>query len=289
MFTSSKIAGYTISFITLFLLTASASNGMLDPKDEIPTDTSISIKINEVSFKIKEKGNGLAEITLEVRGETSGKVHHCGIAFITYFKNGTTNYNGLFMQGPIKIPSKDAPIEFIGTGVNGSWVTWKFYNRQIIEKDKIGINESQLPYVNSFTIWARAYSDENNLLWNQSSKNVTEIVKNEVEALYKEENEKSSSFPIFYLGILLFLAVIFVVILVLQKTQKKEGKKDENSFKVGEYTLYIKEIPKKGGGVRKMYFFSKKRRGDAKPCEKPEGYEVEINKKTGVPFLRKIK
>jgi len=290
MFTNSKIVGKVICFTALLLLTASIANGISDPRDEVPTDTSVSIKIKDFSFKIEEKGGGLAEVTLEVKGETTGKVNHCGIAFITYFKNGTTNYNGIFMQGPIKIPSRDAPIEFVGTGKNGSWSSWRFYNRQIIEKDKIGINESQLPYVNSFIIWARAYVDENNLLWNQSSKNVTEIIKNEVENLYREEEEaKKSSSPLFlYIGISSFIAVIAIALFISQR--KKGGESEEEPpFRVGDYILYVKEIPKKSGGARKMYFFSKKKRGDAQACKKPEGYEVEINKKTGVPFLKKVK
>jgi hypothetical protein len=35
-----------------------------------------------------------------------------------------------------------------------------------------------------------------------------------------------------------------------------------------------------------MYFFSKKTPARGTPCDMPEGYEMGVNSKTGMPFLR---
>ena len=226
MFTNNKNLGILICVSAVILSGFPVANGVIvDPKNENPTDDSISITINNVSFEIKDKGNGFAEITLEVSGKTYGEVNHCGIAFITYFKNGTTNYGGVFVNGPINVPSEDAPVKFIGTGVNGSWSTWRFYNHQTIEKDKVGINESQLPYVDSFMIWTRAYTDENGLLWNQSSKNVTEIVKAQIEKFYTADKEDGkTTFPLIYYFIIIFLVIGTISYLSYYRLRKKTYK-----------------------------------------------------------------
>jgi len=62
---------------------------------------------------------------------------------------------------------------------------------------------------------------------------------------------------------------------------------EEEGFRVGEYTLYTKEVALRGGRKQRIYFFSKKERDDATPCAKPEGYVVVINEKTGLPLLKK--
>lgn len=58
-------------------------------------------------------------------------------------------------------------------------------------------------------------------------------------------------------------------------------------YKYGEYTLYTKEVELRGGRKQKIYFFSKKEQEDATPAPLPEGYEVKVNDKTGLPFLKK--
>jgi len=58
----------------------------------------------------------------------------------------------------------------------------------------------------------------------------------------------------------------------------------------GDYILYTKEATLRGGRKQRIYFFSKKKEvKDATPSPLPEGYEVGINKKTGLPYLRKKK
>jgi len=68
----------------------------------------------------------------------------------------------------------------------------------------------------------------------------------------------------------------------LQKIGKPE------IFKYGKYTLYTRKIKLKN--VNKeldMYFFSPHKPKSGSPCAKPEGYELGVNSKTGLPYLRK--
>jgi Holliday junction resolvasome RuvABC DNA-binding subunit len=70
---------------------------------------------------------------------------------------------------------------------------------------------------------------------------------------------------------------------IIHDSKKKNGKK----FKYGEYTLYEKVIILKSNQRRKIRFFSRNPPDDAKPIALPDGYRVEKNKKTGVPYLKK--
>jgi len=57
-------------------------------------------------------------------------------------------------------------------------------------------------------------------------------------------------------------------------------------FKYGEWQLYVIEPNFKYIGKRKMYFFSKKKPSRGTPCDMPDGYEMKINKRTGLPYLK---
>lgn len=64
---------------------------------------------------------------------------------------------------------------------------------------------------------------------------------------------------------------------------------EANGYKHKGFTLYEKEIKIKGGKKRKVRFFSKDIPDEGEPIDLPDGYEAEVNKKTGVPHLRKKK
>jgi hypothetical protein len=53
------------------------------------------------------------------------------------------------------------------------------------------------------------------------------------------------------------------------------------------WTLYTRDVKLKGGRNQTIYFFSKRTPKSGTPCERPFGYLVGINKKTGLPFLKK--
>ena len=58
-------------------------------------------------------------------------------------------------------------------------------------------------------------------------------------------------------------------------------------YKHGEWTLYKRDVKLKGGKWQTIYFFSRRTPKSGKPCDLPDGYEVGVNKRTGLPFLRK--
>ncbi len=60
-------------------------------------------------------------------------------------------------------------------------------------------------------------------------------------------------------------------------------------FRHGDYSLYKKEIETKSGKKRTVRFFSKAEPDEGEPIELPKGYKVKLNKKTGLPYLKKKK
>ncbi len=62
-------------------------------------------------------------------------------------------------------------------------------------------------------------------------------------------------------------------------------------YKQGDYTLYTREIDWKGtpGKKQTIYYFAKKIPETGTPCDIPDGYEVGVNKRTGLPYLKRKK
>ena len=54
-----------------------------------------------------------------------------------------------------------------------------------------------------------------------------------------------------------------------------------------EYTLFTRDVKLKGGRIQTIYFFSARKPKSGKPIDKPDGYPVKVNKRTGLPFLKK--
>ncbi|MFW6121264.1 MAG: hypothetical protein ACOC80_10265 [Petrotogales bacterium] len=53
------------------------------------------------------------------------------------------------------------------------------------------------------------------------------------------------------------------------------------------WTLYKRDVTLKGGREQTIYFFSKRTPKSGTPCDKPVGYAVGVNKRTGLPYLKK--
>ena len=51
------------------------------------------------------------------------------------------------------------------------------------------------------------------------------------------------------------------------------------------YYLHTKEVTLRGGRIQRIFFFSKDPSG---AIDKPEEYKVVENKRTGLPFLKKV-
>jgi len=50
------------------------------------------------------------------------------------------------------------------------------------------------------------------------------------------------------------------------------------------YHLHTQEVKLKGGRLQRIYYFSKDPKGS---IDKPEGFKVLENKRTGLPFLKR--
>lgn len=57
---------------------------------------------------------------------------------------------------------------------------------------------------------------------------------------------------------------------------------EKNGFK-----LYTRKVKLKGGKEQTIYFFSKKKPKSGSMCDLPAGYVVGVNKRTGLPYLKK--
>lgn len=64
-------------------------------------------------------------------------------------------------------------------------------------------------------------------------------------------------------------------------------KLEEGPFTYLGYTLYTRPVRLKGGKEQTIYFFSKQIPKSGTAIPKPEGYEVGVNRRSGLPFLRK--
>jgi hypothetical protein len=53
------------------------------------------------------------------------------------------------------------------------------------------------------------------------------------------------------------------------------------------WTLYSREVKLKRGPRVTIYFFSKRKPKSGRPSDKPSGYTVKVNKRTGLPFLKR--
>ena len=58
-------------------------------------------------------------------------------------------------------------------------------------------------------------------------------------------------------------------------------------YKYGEYTLYTRKVKLVRGREVDIYFFSSHKPKSGTTCTMPEGYEVGVNKRSNMPYLRK--
>jgi hypothetical protein len=60
-------------------------------------------------------------------------------------------------------------------------------------------------------------------------------------------------------------------------------------FEYEGYVLHRREVELKGGRRQAIYFFAKKGNTpkSGEPADKPDGYEVGKNPRTGLPYLKK--
>ena len=61
----------------------------------------------------------------------------------------------------------------------------------------------------------------------------------------------------------------------------------EMAYQYEGWTLYTRDVKLKGGRNQTIYFFSKRQPKSGTPCDKPANYSVGVNKRTGLPYLKK--
>jgi hypothetical protein len=69
--------------------------------------------------------------------------------------------------------------------------------------------------------------------------------------------------------------------------RKKQKEAKNMVFKFYNWTLYTRDVQLKGGRSITIYFFSTRVPKNGTACEMPEGYTVGVNKRTGLPYVRK--
>lgn len=70
-------------------------------------------------------------------------------------------------------------------------------------------------------------------------------------------------------------------------TETHDAPVDTDAFRYEDYTLYTRMVELSTGREQRIYFFAKTTPKSGTPCPLPEGYRVEQNERTGLPFLRR--
>ncbi|MBN1860044.1 MAG: hypothetical protein JW840_01130 [Candidatus Thermoplasmatota archaeon] len=61
----------------------------------------------------------------------------------------------------------------------------------------------------------------------------------------------------------------------------------KTEFTYGLYTLYSELVRLKNGKNQVIYFFSKRKPKSGTPTLLPEGFDVEVSSRSGLPYLKK--
>jgi len=97
--------------------------------------------------------------------------------------------------------------------------------------------------------------------------------------------------------LLFVIEVLFVMYLLMSPVKKYFGKifraivpsEIMKEYKYGNYTLYSKLVRLKNGKIQIIYFFSKRKPKSGTPTALPYGFEVAASKKSGLPYLKKMR
>jgi hypothetical protein len=95
---------------------------------------------------------------------------------------------------------------------------------------------------------------------------------------------------------LLFVIYVLSIMYLLMSTVKRYFGKIPTAivppeiikeYKYGVYTLYAKLVRLKNGKMQIIYYFSKRKPKSGTPTAFPYGFEVEVSKRSGLPYLKK--
>lgn len=89
------------------------------------------------------------------------------------------------------------------------------------------------------------------------------------------------------------LLFIFLLYLLMSPVKRYFGKtitspsEEIKEYSYGIYTLYSEFVKLRNGKTQLIYFFSKRKPKSGTPSTFPDGFEVEISKRSGLPYLKK--
>jgi len=86
---------------------------------------------------------------------------------------------------------------------------------------------------------------------------------------------------------ILILAFYIFSIYYLNRSSVKEYFIKNKGFIFKGFTLYKRKVQLKSGRILTIYFFSYNKPKSGTPCELPDGYIVEINQRSKLPYLKK--
>jgi hypothetical protein len=98
------------------------------------------------------------------------------------------------------------------------------------------------------------------------------------------------------IGFLLFVMFVISIIYLLMSSVKRYFGKISmaivpveilKEYTYGLYTLYSKLVRLKNGKNQIIYFFSKRTPKSGTPTTFPDGFQVEVSKRSGLPYLKK--
>jgi hypothetical protein len=98
------------------------------------------------------------------------------------------------------------------------------------------------------------------------------------------------------IGLLLFMFFIFSMTYLLMTTVKRyfgiitmalAPSERATEYTYGLYTLYSKLVELRNGKTQLIYFFSKRKPKSGTPAVFPDGYEVQVSDRSGLPYLKK--
>ena len=157
-----------------------------DPLKEDPTDTSISVEIENVDFSM-DKGDEMFTVEQSADGTTGGDVDHCSLTIVSYYDDGSYDAED-WTVGP-EVQDRESffgmtyETYFRGNGSGGEddWSVWEMYAYikaplsmmdDVVSDDEDVENDSDNRTLTGAHLVIRAYSDENEEMWNQDSADI---------------------------------------------------------------------------------------------------------------------
>jgi len=101
--------------------------------------------------------------------------------------------------------------------------------------------------------------------------------------------EKIIRFPLF------IMYVLFIMYLLMSSVKRYFNKSSISiipaeimkEYTYGDYTLYSKLVRLKNAKMQIIYFFSKRKPKSGIPTAMPVGFDVGVNMRSGLPYLKK--